>query len=179
MQTNIRVCCCKAKGKFDLVLPTQKSSIFHLKSTSAGAQANISSSLLPPTPHLLLGWQFPNKPISAVPSPVESKLISSPQSNVLTPELATVILGSKTQQNPKQWQNALFAKFLCTRRSAPSHAALKRHPEKEPDIKLPPGEKKRNEEIIKKEKGNGRAGVSTAKDANEEGGGGGGQLQSA
>lgn len=33
--------------------------------------------------------------------------------------------------------------------------------------------------MIKKEKGNGRAGVSTAKDSDEEGGGGGGQLQSA
>lgn len=81
--------------------------------------------------------------------------------------------------NPKQWQNALFAKFLCAQKSAPSHAALKRYPEKEPDIKLPPGEKKRNKEIIKKEKGNRRAGVSTAKESDEEGGGGGGQLQSA
>lgn len=98
---------------------------------------------------------------------------------MLTPALAIVILGSNTQQNPKQWQNALFAKFLCAQKSAPSHAALKQYPEKEPDIKLPPGEKKRNKEIIKKEKGNRRAGVSTAKDSDEEGGGGGGQLQSA
>lgn len=98
---------------------------------------------------------------------------------VLTPALAIVILGSNTQQNPKQWQNALFAKFLCAQKSAPSHAALKWYPEKEPDIKLPPGEKKRNKEIIKKEKGNRRAEVSTAKDSDEEGGGGGGQLQSA
>lgn len=116
MQTNIPVCCCKAKGKFDLVLPTQKSSIFHLK--SAGAQANISSLMLTPTPHLLLGWKFPNKVISAVPSlvspEIKSESVSSPQSNVLSPALVIVILGSKTQQNPKQWQNTLFCKVsLC------------------------------------------------------------------
>lgn len=111
MQTNIPVCCCKAKGKFDL--PTQKNSVFHMKSISAGAQANISFLLLTPTPHLLLGWQFPNKPISAVPSPVspqvKSKSVSSPQSILLSPALAIAILGSKTPNSGR----TLFLQSLC------------------------------------------------------------------
>lgn len=37
MHTNIPVCCCKAKRKFDLVLPIQKNS---MKSISAGARTS-------------------------------------------------------------------------------------------------------------------------------------------
>lgn len=116
-----------------------------------GARLLLSSLVLTPTPHHLICCPFANEALSVVlsllyhgdgkgRSRVNTCLFPKATSK-LTPALAAVILVSKTQQNPSSSAMLLSYIFSLCPKSTSSHAALKRYPEKESDVKLPPGQK--------------------------------------
>lgn len=134
-------------------------------------------------PHRPICCPFANKALSVVPSLIspsrkekdgrnKSKCVPFPQCYVHA--VGRCDLGWRDPAKAKQQQDALFTGFSLCPKPSPSCAALKWHPQKKSDIKLPPQGKEREKKMNKKEKGNRRAGVSTAKDSIEEGTRGGG-----
>lgn len=131
-------------------------------------------------PHRPICCPFTNKALSVVPPLIspsrtendgrnKSKCVPFPQCYVHAhASVGHCDLGLRDPAKAKQQQDALFTDFSLCPKSSPSCAALKWHPQKKSDIKLPPQGKEREKKMNKKEKGNRRAGVSMAKDSIEE-----------